>query len=138
MSLHRQNAARDANEAEIVDALRTIGCSVIRLSEKGIPDLLVGFKGNTFLLEVKLPLGTKGGKSHSDLTKDQQAFFDQWRGKEPCVVRSVDEAMAAVSAWDLPKIKAVYFVKEAMAPGEKQEILKYKCTNTENNRPEKQ
>lgn len=98
MSLHRQNAARDANEAEIVDALRTIGCSVVRLSEKGIPDLLVGFKGNTFLLEVKLPLGAKGGKSHSELTKDQQAFFEQWRGKEPVIVRSINDAFAAIDA----------------------------------------
>jgi hypothetical protein len=53
---------RDSNEKEIIEALKRAGASVTSLNGTGVPDLLVGYKGATFLLEVKLPLGKQGGK----------------------------------------------------------------------------
>lgn len=95
---------RDANEQLIVDALRAAGASVHKLTEKGCPDLLVGYAGATWLLEVKIPLGPNGGYpqhydglgGRGDLTADQVAWWDAWRGAPPVIVRSVAEALAAI------------------------------------------
>lgn len=97
---------RDANEKDIVRALEAAGASVTRLGDPGVPDLLVGYQGATFLLEVKLPLEDRaaaGGRRESqggrgDLTKAQVAWWDSWRGAKAHVVRSVDEALVAIGA----------------------------------------
>jgi hypothetical protein len=62
------------------------GVSVQPISSKGVPDLLCGFKGKTYLLEVK----DKKGK----LTPDQVAWHDKWRGAKPHVVHDINEALA--------------------------------------------
>ena len=76
----------DCNQKEIVDALREIGASVIVLSQVGggCPDLLVGFRGKEYLIEVKA--------KNADLSDSQKEFFDNWQGR-PYVVRSVDEVL---------------------------------------------
>jgi Holliday junction resolvase len=45
----------DANQEAVVTALRSAGATVQSLAGvgKGVPDLLVGFKGQTLLMEVK-------------------------------------------------------------------------------------
>lgn len=83
----RQAAKRDANEPEIVNALRECGCSVTRLSQKGVPDLLVGRHGVNYLFEVKEAKGKP--------TDDQIEFFETWEG-DVCIVRTVEEALKAV------------------------------------------
>jgi Holliday junction resolvase len=87
---------RDDNERPIIGALRSAGCSVFAIDDGGIPDLLVGYEGVTYLLEVKLPLGVEGGKSHRELTPRQTVFFQRWVGGPCIVVRSVDEALKAI------------------------------------------
>lgn len=102
----RRAARRDSNEVEIVEALRARGAVVTLLAHPGVPDLLVGYRGATELLEVKLPLGPKGGKSQrreaeggrGDMTADQVAWWDEWRGRPAHVVRSAAEALAAIGA----------------------------------------
>lgn len=97
---------RDQNEPAIVDALEAIGASVTRLDGDGFPDLAVGYRGVTTLLEVKMPLGPKGGlpehREHEggrgDLTRAQVAWWDSWRGAPAIVVRSAAEAIAAVKS----------------------------------------
>lgn len=98
--------ARDGNEPGIVLALRAVGASVSRLNETGAPDLLVGFRGRTFLLEVKRPLGVRGGlperRGHEggqgDMTAAQVGWWQTWNGGAPSVVRSIDQALAAIGA----------------------------------------
>lgn len=98
---------RDANEAEIVKALRAVGASVTQLDDRGVPDLLVGLGGRTWLLEVKLPLGKEGGMprretyrgGRGDLTSAQVLWWDSWKGEAPTVVRSVAEALAAIGVF---------------------------------------
>ncbi len=82
----------DSNHREIVQALRDIGASVESLAGlgSGVPDLLVGFRGEDFLLEVKAAKGK--------LTDDQWKWHARWSGKKPNVVRSVEEAFRAVGA----------------------------------------
>jgi hypothetical protein len=100
MSLNRRAAQRDKNEPEIVAALRTAGATVLHLSIRDAPDLLVGYLGNNFLLEVKQPAGPRGGTkhNHAELSEDQAAWHETWLGRTPVVVRSVAEALAAIGA----------------------------------------
>jgi hypothetical protein len=92
----RHAAQRDANEPEIVAALERVGASVTRLNGRGIPDLLVGFCGKTFLLEVKLPVGAKGGLKGRDLNEDQQTWWRKWTGSRLHLVRSPGDALRAI------------------------------------------
>ena len=67
----RRAARVDANQAQIVSALRAAGANVWIL---GLPvDLLVGYKGCTVLMEVK-----DGPKKR--LTALQDTFFENWTG----------------------------------------------------------
>jgi len=84
MSIHRQAAKRDANEAAIVKALEQLGCTVQRLSATGCPDLLVGYHGVNWLFEVKVAKGT--------LTDDELFWHELWNG-QVAVIRSVDDAL---------------------------------------------
>jgi hypothetical protein len=87
--LMRRAARTDAVHAEIVKALRKVGCQVLDLSRvgEGCPDLLVRRRnGEPALIEVKTPRGR--------LTPDQQRFIADW--PETIVARSVDDALAAV------------------------------------------
>lgn len=82
-----RKAKRDESEPEIVSVLRQCGFSIHRLDHPC--DLLVGFRGRTFLVEAKT--GHKGyGKS---LNKSQQEFADAWRGTPVVVLHDAQEAM---------------------------------------------
>ena len=81
----------DANQKEIVAALRSIGAIVFLI---GIPlDLLIGFRGKLMLMEIKNPDG------EDKVSKSQQVTIDLLEsvGVHVSVVRSVDEAIEAVS-----------------------------------------
>ena len=86
----------DANQSAVVAGLRRVGCSVAILSDlgDGIPDLLVGVRGQTFLLEVK---DGNAPPSERKLTPDQQVFRDTWRGGPLITVESVDDAVRIVA-----------------------------------------
>ena len=90
----RKRARVDDNQHEIVNALRDIGASVLSLATigGGCPDLVVGYRGTNYLLEVK-----DGGKSPSKrkLTKDEENFINNWRGRV-AVVYSIDDAIGAI------------------------------------------
>lgn len=91
----RRAAKVDANQKEIVEALRDIGCSVLSLAAvgSGCPDLLVGRRGINFLFEVKD--GDKP-KSKRKLTPDQVKFHAEWNGKI-FIVESVDDAIKIIN-----------------------------------------
>jgi len=82
----------DANQNEIVNALRKVGAYVrIVTMGDGVPDLLVGYRGFTILMEVK-----DGNKTPSQrkLTEAEQKFFDEWTGGLIAIVQSVEDALA--------------------------------------------
>lgn len=89
---HRLNAKRDANEPEIVNALRQVGAGVFRISAKDVCDLLVIFRGVTYLIEVKAPKGV--------VKPGQREFIAAWNeaGGKAAIVRSVDDALQAIGA----------------------------------------
>lgn len=72
---------RDSNEAEIIDELRAHGFSVYPLDQP--LDLLAGYMGKNYLIEVKMPKGK--------LTPAQVEFLDGWRGSAS-IIRSAEEA----------------------------------------------
>lgn len=86
----------DANHSEIVKGLRAVGATVrsTAMVGNGFPDIAVGFRGRTVLLEIK-----DGSKSESrrKLTKFEQAFHLGWKG-DAAVVGSLDDALKAIGA----------------------------------------
>ena len=76
----------DANQAEIIDALRKAGGSVFDAHRVGggFPDIIVGYQGRNLLMEIKTPLGRLNAK--------QRRFHDAWRG-EVRVIRTAEEAV---------------------------------------------
>ena len=63
----------DMNQPEIVADLRGIGATVqhLHMVGHGCPDILVGFRGNNWLFEIK----TKAGK----LTPDEITWHNEWK-----------------------------------------------------------
>ena len=85
----------DANQPDIVQALRQIGATVqpIHVIGKGCPDLLVGFRSRNYVLEVK-----DGAKvpSARKLTPDELRWHDDWRG-EVFIVKNIYEAIEVIT-----------------------------------------
>lgn len=84
----------DANQPEIVARLREVGASVTPTHEigRGFPDLAVGFRGITYLVEVK-----DGSKPPSKrrLTPDEQEWHETWRG-QVAIIETVDDALRLI------------------------------------------
>jgi hypothetical protein len=85
MSIKRWNARRDKNEPAIVDALEAFGASVIR---SDAIDLIVGFRGKNFLLEVK-------SADNAALKDSQKKLLSKWAGDYK-VVHCIDDAINAI------------------------------------------
>jgi len=81
----------DTNHKEIVKALREAGATVVSLAsmKHGCPDLLVGYAGETLLMEVKKDAKAK-------FTSDQLDFMGKWKGGAVSRVDSVDAAIRAL------------------------------------------
>jgi Holliday junction resolvase len=81
----------DTNHKQIVAALRQVGATVVSLAsmKHGCPDLLVGYAGETLLMEIKRD-------SKAKFTPDQLDFMAKWRGGPVSRVDSVDSAIRAL------------------------------------------
>ena len=90
----RRTSKVDRNQSEIVHALRAAGATVHPLHTvgAGCPDLLVGFRGANFLIEVK---DWKAAPSDRKLTPAQVNWHRDWRG-HVATVNSVREALEAI------------------------------------------
>jgi hypothetical protein len=83
----RYAARVDANQEQIVSALRGAGAYVWII---GLPvDLLVGYKGHSFLVEIKT-----GSKKR--LTKLQADFFENWSGSTLARIDSPEAALRMI------------------------------------------
>jgi hypothetical protein len=87
----RRAARRDANEGDIIKAMRAEGAYVKVINDEGLFDLLVSYRGKTLMIEVK-----DGAKPPSArrLTDAEQKFHDEWPGSDLYIVNSVEEALA--------------------------------------------
>lgn len=90
----RRAAKIDANQTQVVSALEAAGATVQSLAAvgKGVADLLVVFRSNLFLLEVK-----DGNKipSKQKLTPAQVEWHQRWPVE---VVNSPEQALQAIGA----------------------------------------
>jgi hypothetical protein len=100
---------KDVSHPGIVDALKAVGATIEPLesdSKRGIPDLLVGFRGRTYLLEVKRPAHIdqrkrKNGiqpehRQAGKLSEDQERWHQRWTGGPVDVVETPTEALRAI------------------------------------------
>ncbi len=94
-----QSRRRDLTEPAIVQALRKAGALVIRISEKGAPDLLCFYRGKVVLLECKSRLG------QATLAQDETSQA----GWPVVTVRDAIAALKAVGALacESPRVAAV-------------------------------
>ena len=93
----RVAAKIDANQPEIVDALRALGCSVQSLASvgDGCPDLLIGVANVWFLIEVKMP---------GELLNPRQKRWHAEAMGRTHLARTVDEALTIAKkyiAWGI-------------------------------------
>ena len=85
----------DNNQLDIVKAFRSMGATVLNLSTvgKGCPDLLIGYKNISVLVEIK----SKTGK----FTEPQLKFIEQWRGGPVNRINSVEGAIRLIKLLDI-------------------------------------
>jgi hypothetical protein len=91
----RMRSRVDANQAEIVAGLLYLGATVQHLHAvgHGCPDILVGFKGVNYLIEIK-----DGNKPPSarKLTPDQERWHILWSGQK-AIATSAEEAVKIIN-----------------------------------------
>lgn len=96
---------RDANELDIVKALKGVGASVYLMDGcgAGFPDLLVGYAGKNFLIEVKNPGGhnirtTKAlHEERGGLDEDQHDWHQKHNG-QVATVTTPEQALKTIGA----------------------------------------
>jgi hypothetical protein len=76
----------DANQAVIIAGLREFGASVqcLHTIGKGCPDILVGFRGRNYPMEIKY--------GNARLTPAEQEWRNNWKG-DCYVIRTIEEAI---------------------------------------------
>ncbi|MGB3205449.1 MAG: hypothetical protein WBB28_10705 [Crinalium sp.] len=91
----RRVCRTDANQRQIVEALRSLGCSVqhLHVIGRGCPDAIVGHAGVNYLIEIK---DSSQPPSKRRLTPDEVEWHQNWRGKVD-VVCSIEEAIAILT-----------------------------------------
>lgn len=91
----RRAAKIDANQVDIVTALRKAGATVQSLAAigAGCPDLLVGYKGVNYLMEVKDGSKPPSGRK---LTPDQVEWLGKWKGAA-VTITTIDGAIEVIN-----------------------------------------
>ena len=94
--MSRVAARVDSNHGEIVEALVGHGCKIIDLSGvgKGVPDIMVWIPlwGRWVLIEIK--------SSRGKLNERQRKWHEEFKNCMVFVVRSAEEALAAVQHFE--------------------------------------
>ena len=87
----RRNARIDANQPEVVRAFRSCGATVghTHMVGDGFPDIVVGFGGDNYLIEIKDGDKPPSGRK---LTSDEEEWHREWRGSVH-IIESADQAV---------------------------------------------
>jgi len=94
----RKKARVDANQKEIVTELRKLDVSVLHTHQlgKGAPDLILGYRNDNFLIELKDGSKTK---SQQKLTPDEVEFQNKWQGNY-AVCNSLEQVLTVIDYVD--------------------------------------
>ena len=86
----------DLNHQEVVKTLRSLGASVFDASRmgQGFPDLVIGYKHQTVLVEIK------SGESKK-FTVAQLKFMADWKGSAVVRINDVDGAIRLIKVLDM-------------------------------------
>ena len=113
---------RDGNERAVISALVAMGCTVSQLGDPGIPDLLVGYLGQTILLEVKDPSQGSGANKRRASggagvrTMSQVKWWGQpWNGGVRAIVSTPEDACAIVRGATAPARSMLEHAPENLA-----------------------
>jgi hypothetical protein len=81
----------DSNQALIVRQLRAVGASVLHVHQlKNCFDILVGYRGRTFLMEIK-------ASEKDKLTPGEAEFMANWCGSPYHIVYTADQAIRIIT-----------------------------------------
>ncbi len=85
----------DANQKEIVQAFRDRDATVAIISDvgHGKPDLIVGYRGNNYLVEIK---DGKKPASARRLTPAEDVFHRSWKG-QVCIITSIEDVILFIN-----------------------------------------
>lgn len=91
----RRAAKIDDNQREVVNALRQLPQVTVALTAavgKGVPDFVVGYKGNNYWIELK-----DGNKppSQRKLTEHEEAWHEKWTG-HVAICNNLDEVLKEI------------------------------------------
>lgn len=96
----RQASRVDGNQASIVRQLRAVGASVLHTHTlKNCFDLLVGYRGRTFIFEIKDPAQPLSARK---LTAGEEEFRRTWRGTPYYIVETIEQALSIITAPPTP------------------------------------
>jgi len=86
----------DENQKQLVHTFIALGASVLNLSTvgRGCPDLLVGYRGKSVLVEIKR-------NEKATYTEPQVKFMQEWRGGAVSRIDSVDAAIRLIKMLDM-------------------------------------
>lgn len=87
----RRAARVDGNQGTLVAGLRKVGATVTCLHGvgRGVPDLLVGWRGRNYLFELKDPAQVPSARK---LTDDEATWHSAWKG-QAAVIETLDDAL---------------------------------------------
>ena len=86
----------DANQSELVKTIRKMGASFQHTSSiKGALDGIIGYRGVDQRIEIKDP---NQPPSQRKLTPAEAQVFDEWKGRPPLVVETVDDVIAILKS----------------------------------------
>ncbi len=80
---------RDKSEPEIIVTLRNLGASVEQLADRDVPDLLVGYDGENYLVEVKT--------DQNFMSEGQWLWNKNWKGRKVVILHNQSEAIRWLS-----------------------------------------
>lgn len=119
--LMRRAARTDGTQTTIVSALRAFGASVSITSAvgQGFCDIVVGYGGRNFLIEIKDPTKPKADRQ---LTPDQVKFRDAWQGQY-AVVETVEQAISILKESQMKYESAISRLEVARENCERNEAI---------------
>lgn len=87
----RRRGRIDNTQREIVTFLRRVGASAVSIADvgNGCPDLLVGYRKRTYLVEVKDGAKPPSARALTDL---EAKWHDTWDGSPVLIWLGVDDA----------------------------------------------
>lgn len=98
-----KKAHKDQNHDMIVEELEDLGYSVqsLHMVGGGVPDLIVGMSGETFLVELKSETRQYNGKGYGygvkgRLEDSQIAWIERWQGGPVIVACTTEEVLAGI------------------------------------------